>query len=170
MSATSTRDRLLRLLEPVVTAEGLDLEEVTVTPAGKRRLLRVTVDRDGGVSLDDVALVSQSISGALDTSEAMTGPYVLEVTSPGVDRPLVAPRHWHRATSRLVRAVLADGREMTGRVLQADDDGVTLDVGSNERRLAYVEISRATVTVEFNRAGVPDESDPDGAASTVKEA
>jgi ribosome maturation factor RimP len=169
MSVTSTRDRLLRLLEPVVTAEGLDLEDVSVTSAGKRRLLRVTVDRDGGVSLDDVAVLSQSISGALDASEVMTDPYVLEVTSPGVDRPLTVPRHWRRAMSRLVRAVLADGGEVTGRVRQADEDGATLDVEGDERRLAYAEIRRATVTVEFNRAAA-DDSGPDGAASSAKEA
>jgi ribosome maturation factor RimP len=154
MSTTSTRDRLLRLLEPVVSAEGADLEDVTVTPAGKRRLLRVTVDRDGGVDLDDVALLSQRISAALDSSDAMSDqPYVLEVSSPGVDRPLTAPRHWRRAASRLVRATLTEGGEVTGRVREADEEGVTLEVGGQPRRLGYDLIGRAVVTVEFNRPG-----------------
>ena len=93
-----TRAALLRLLEPVVAEAGFDLEDVLVTPAGKRRQVRVIVDGDGGVSLDDVAVVSQRVSAALDDSAAMgSGPYVLEVTSPGVDRPLTQPRHWRRA-------------------------------------------------------------------------
>ena len=116
MSAGSRRDRAQRghavprparrgtapeaikeLLEPVVESAGYDLEDVTVTPAGKRSLLRVVVDADDGVSLDDVATVSRTVSAALDTSDVMgSGPYVLEVTSPGVDRPLTEPRHWRR--------------------------------------------------------------------------
>ena len=154
MSATSPRDRLLRLLEPVVTAAGLDLEDVLVTTAGRRRLVRLVVDADDGVSLDDIAGLNQSVSAVLDAPDVMTGPYVLEVTSPGVDRPLTAPRHWLRATSRLVTATMVDGGEVTGRVLRADADGVVLDVGGQERRLAYPEVGRAQVQVEFARAGV----------------
>ncbi len=98
MGKTARRDRLVALLAPVVEAEGLDLEDVTVTPAGKRRLVRVVVDRDGGISLDDVSEVSRSVSEKLDASDALgNSPYVLEVTSPGVDRPLTEPRHWRRA-------------------------------------------------------------------------
>ncbi len=154
------RAALMRLLEPVVAGAGFDLEDVLVTPAGRRRQVRVIVDGDDGVSLDDVAVVSQAISAALDGSEAMgSGPYVLEVTSPGVDRPLTQPRHWRRASGRLVRATLAEGEEITGRVTTADDDAVTLDIDGRERRLGYDELTRGLVQVEFNRRGGDD---PDG--------
>ena len=153
MAKGSDRESLLALLAPVVEAEGLDLEDVVVTPAGKRRLLRVVVDRDGGVGLDLVAQVSTGVSAALDGSDAMGGsPYVLEVTSPGVDRPLTEPRHWRRAAGRLVDATLTGGGSLQGRVTGADDDGVTLDVDGTNTRLAWPEVLRGRVQVEFNRA------------------
>lgn len=152
-----TRAALMRLLEPVIAEAGFDLEDVLVTPAGKRRQVRVIVDGDDGVSLDDVAVVSREISAALDDSEAMgSGPYVLEVTSPGVDRPLTQPRHWRRASGRLVRATLAAGGEITGRVTSADDEAVMLEVGGDERRLGHGELVRGLVQVEFNRRGDAD--------------
>ncbi|MFD9945830.1 ribosome maturation factor RimP [Nonomuraea sp. NPDC059023] len=160
MGSASSRDHLMKLLEPVVAAEGLDLEDVTVTTAGKRRLLRVVVDRDGGVSLDDVAEVSQAVSTALDEDDAMGGSaYTLEVSSPGVDRPLTEPRHWRRAAKRLVKAELRDGSVVEGRVLTADDAGVDLSVDGAERRLDYQDLTRGRVQVEFRRL---DDEDPDG--------
>ena len=100
---------------PWSTAQGLDLEDVVVTPAGKRRLLRVVVDQDGGVDLDTVAGVSTAVSATLDESDAMGGaPYVLEVTSPGVDRPLTAPRHWRRNRDRLVKVATAEAHRARG--------------------------------------------------------
>ncbi|GII33297.1 ribosome maturation factor RimP [Planotetraspora mira] len=160
MGNGARRDRLAELLGPVIAADGFDLEEVTVTPAGKRRLVRVVVDRDGGVSLDDVADVSLSISKELDATDALgTGPYVLEVTSPGVDRPLTEPRHWRRATGRLVKADLKDGTSAEGRVTGADDSGVELD---GTRRLGFEELVRGRVQVEFSRSGADlDDADDD---------
>jgi ribosome maturation factor RimP len=153
MGSASSRDHLMKLLEPVVSAEGLDLEDVTVTQAGKRRLLRVIVDRDGGVSLDDVADVSQAVSAALDDYDDAMGQaaYTLEVSSPGIDRPLTEPRHWRRAAKRLVKAELRDGTVIEGRVLAADDDGVDLDVEGAGRRLDYQDLTRGRVQVEFRR-------------------
>ncbi len=152
MGSSSPRERLRSLLEPVVTAQHLDLEEIEVTPAGRRRLLRVVVDGDGGVDLDQVALVSQAVSEVLDSSDAMgSSPYVLEVTSPGVGRPLTEPRHWRRARSRLVRVSLAAGGVVAGRVVAADEKTATLDVGGAQRRLPYVEVATARVEVEFSR-------------------
>jgi ribosome maturation factor RimP len=149
----------MRLLEPVVAGAGFDLEDVIVTPAGKRRQVRVVIDADGGISLDGVADVSQEISKALDDSDAMgSGPYVLEVTSPGVDRPLTQPRHWRRAVGRLVRATLSEGGEITGRVTSADDTTVALDSDGGERRLGYDELTRGRVQVEFNRRGDEDDA------------
>lgn len=150
MTSGPVRERLSALLEPVVGAAGYDLEDVRVVPAGRRRMLRVVVDRDEGVSLDDAAELSRSVSAALDEADAMgAAPYVLEVTSPGVDRPLAVPRHWRRAAGRLVRVSLRDGDELTGRVEQADEIGVDLVVGEQSRRLAYDEIARGHVQVEF---------------------
>jgi ribosome maturation factor RimP len=152
MSKAPTPDVLARLLEPVVAGSGVDLEEVELTPAGKRRLVRVVVAKDGGISLDDVAAVASAVSSALDEGDVMgTMPYVLEVSSPGVDRPLTQPRHWRRATGRLVTAVLAGGGETTGRVRSCDDDGVTLDVDGTERTLAWGDVVRGRVQVEFRR-------------------
>ncbi|RJL26574.1 ribosome maturation factor RimP [Bailinhaonella thermotolerans] len=160
MGEDARRDRLVQLLEPIVAAEGLDLEDVSVSPAGKRRMLRVIVDADGGVSLDAVAEVSQSVSAALDESDVMGGAaYVLEVTSPGIDRPLTEPRHWRRARGRLVQAQLKDGTSVEGRVLSADDAGVSLDVGGTPRDIAHADLARGRVQIEFRRLADGDEDD-----------
>lgn len=135
MSGATSRDQLRTLLAPAVAAEGLDLEDVVVTPAGKRRLVRVVVDRDGGVPLDTVADVSNAIGAVLDESDAFgDAPYVLEVTSPGVDRPLTEPRHWRRNVGRLVRVSVtqsagdgpASSTNVVARILAVDELGVTL--------------------------------------------
>src|SRR6266487_3252309 len=98
-------------------------------PVVRRRLVRVIVDGDGGVSLDAVAEVNQAVSAALDEADVMgSAPYVLEVSSPGVDRPLTEPRHWRRAAGRLVKVKVAGEGTITGRVLAAGDSGVTLDL------------------------------------------
>ena len=134
MSKASTRDSLLDLLAPVVAESGLDLEDVQITPAGRRRLLRVVVDRDGGVELDAVATVSTAVSSVLDETDAMGGaPYVLEVTSPGVDRPLIEARHWRRATGRMVTATLGDGSTVEGRVARVGH--LPLSKGRDVQRL-----------------------------------
>jgi ribosome maturation factor RimP len=145
----ASRARLLQLLDPAVTATGFDLEDVTVSPAGKRRVVRVVVDRDGGVDLDDVAEVARAVSDLLDADpDLLDGAYVLEVTSPGVDRPLTEPRHWRRAQGRLVTATLAD-ETVTGRVTASTDTDVTLDVDGTVRTLLQAEVTRAVVQVEF---------------------
>ncbi|MBA9006998.1 ribosome maturation factor RimP [Thermomonospora cellulosilytica] len=144
---------LTRLVAPLAAAEGMDLEEVDVRPAGRRRLVRIVVDADGGVSLDDVATLNQAVSARLDETDLMgTAPYVLEVTSPGVDRPLTEPRHWRRAVGRLVRTALADGGQVEGRVVAADDDAVVLEVAGRRRRFGHGELGRGRVQVEFRRA------------------
>ena len=151
MGSDARRDRLVALLGPVVAAEGLDLEDVTITPAGKRRLVRVVVDRDGGISLDDVSEVSRSVSERLDATDVLGGgPYVLEVTSPGVDRPLTEPRHWRRATGRLVKAELRDGTTAEGRVLSVDENGVEIE---NAGRYGFPDLVKGKVQVEFRRPG-----------------
>jgi ribosome maturation factor RimP len=158
---------LASLLEPVIHAAGLDLETVRVSPAGRRRLLRLVVDADGGVGLDKIAEVSREVSTRLDASGAMGEvPYTLEVSSPGVDRPLTEPRHWRRAQGRLVSVPLAvrDGNASSsitagarraptieGRVLVAGDTGVTLEVDGDQLELDYAELGPGRVQVEFGR-------------------
>jgi ribosome maturation factor RimP len=161
-SPGATAARLQELLAPLVQDTGADLEDVSVSRAGKRSVVRVIVDRDGGVSLDDVADVSRVVSEALDALDAadpsaLGASYVLEVTSPGVDRPLTAPRHWRRNATRLVTAVLRDGGTVTGRIVSADDEAVVLDVDGVSQTLPYAGIARGSVQVEFSRKG--DEED-----------
>src|SRR4051794_40846112 len=123
--------RLTGWIEPVVVSAGYDLEELVVTPAGRRSVVRVVVDRDEGVSLDDIAEVSRAVSAMLDENDGELGraPYVLEVTSPGVDRPLSEPRHWRRNVGRLVTVSVGADREreqVTARIAAVDGDGVIL--------------------------------------------
>lgn len=141
------------VLDPIVTAGGLDLEDVVVRPAGSRRLVQVVVDKDGGISLDDVAQVSRACSEALDGVEVFKGAYVLEVTSPGVDRPLTQPRHWRRNVGRLVDVRRTDGTSLRGRVVRAGDASIGLDVGGAEHEIALGEVAKGHVQIEFNRPG-----------------
>ena len=142
--------RITDVIGPVITAAGMDLESVRVSAAGRRRLLRVVVDSDRGVSLDDAATISRKLSAALDATPVMGDfPYTLEVSSPGVDRPLTDPRHWRRAVGRLVQVTAADAGPISGRVLAADADGVTLDVAGDHRRFGYAALGAGAVQVEF---------------------
>lgn len=152
MARPADRDSLLALLRPVVEQHGMDLEDVIVTPAGKRRMLRVIVDQDGGLELDAVAAVSTSVSKALDDSDAMGGaPYVLEVTSPGVDRPLTERRHWRRNLTRLVTVSTAESTTLEGRLAEVDDHGIGVDVDGVVTRLGWDRVGTGRVRVEFNR-------------------
>ncbi|MGH3763479.1 ribosome maturation factor RimP [Actinophytocola sp.] len=151
-------------LEPVVAdavaRAGFDLELLHVQQAGRRQLVKVVVDReddgaDGGIGLDQVAEVSRAVSAALDALEdsrtagsVLRGSYTLEVTSPGVDRPLTKPRHWRRARLRKV-AVRQGEDSYTARVGDADDHGVRLLVGKNVRHVKYQDIEHAVIEVEF---------------------
>jgi ribosome maturation factor RimP len=152
-----TRDRLVEVLTGPLLAVGVDLEAVDVTPAGRRRVLRVAVDKDGGVTLDDVAEATREISRVVDSSDVMgEQPYTLEVTSPGVDRPLTLPRHWRRNVGRLVKVSTTGGQSVTGRIVAQDDNQATLDVEGNRRSVALAEVAKAYVQIEFNR---PSEED-----------
>lgn len=153
---TSSRDRLVarlidELAEPLA-ALGLDLEDVDISAAGKRRMLRVAVDKDGGVTMDDVADGTREVSRVLDETDAMGNqPYTLEVGSPGIDRPLTLPRHWRRNAERLVKVTMADDSTVTGRVAGTDDDTATLLVDGNELTVPLAEVARARVQIEFKR-------------------
>ena len=157
--------RLAGLIEPVIAGVGMDLESVRMTVAGRRRLLRIVVDSDHGVSLDDAADVSREVSAVLDSSDALGDvPYTLEVSSPGVDRPLTEPRHWRRAAGRLVKVKVTGEGAVEGRVLAADADGVTLDLAGRMRQLGYGELGAGSVQIEFGRipdAELEEFADPD---------
>ena len=152
-------ERIVGLLEPAVAALGMDLEGVKITSAGRRRLLRIVVDADGGVSLDDMALASRELSATLDRAAAMGEvSYTLEVSSPGVDRPLTEPKHWRRAVGRVVSAPLrsqpgtsatAPDATVTGRVAGTDSSGVRIDVDGASREFGYSELGPGRIQIEF---------------------
>jgi len=146
------RDRIeAELVDPLI-ALGVDVEAVEITPAGKRRVLRVAIDKDGGVTLDDVADATREVSRVLDDSDVMgEQPYTLEVTSRGVDRPLTLPRHWRRNADRLVKVTLEDGSAVTGRITSSDEVAATLDVDGAAHEVTYDDVAKALVQIEFNR-------------------
>ncbi len=168
-------ERIVDLLEPAVAAMGMDLEDVRITSAGRRRLLRVIIDADGGVSLDDIAVVSRKLSATLDHAAAMgETSYTLEVSSPGVDRPLTDPKHWRRAVGRLVTVPVrsrarsaadapADAGVVTGRVTGTDVQGVWLDVEGRSRKFGYAELGPGRIQIEF--APLDDREDGLGAGA-----
>jgi ribosome maturation factor RimP len=157
------RDRIEAELDDPLRALGLDIEAVDITPAGKRRILRVAVDKDGGVTLDEVAEATREVNRVLDGSDVMgEQPYTLEVTSRGVDRPLTLERHWRRNASRLVKVTFTDGETVTGRIQEAAAESVVLDVDGARREVVYAEVKKALVQVEFNRQ-TPDDGDEEGA-------
>src|SRR3954453_5746604 len=156
----TVRDRLEAELTDPLRALGLDLEAVEITPAGKRRILRVAVDKDGGGTLDEVAEAARGGNRALDESDVMgEQPYTLEVPSRGVDRPLTLPRHWRRNAGRLVKVTFADGRSATGRIIESNEEQVTLEVEGAKQQVAYADVKKALVQVEFNRPATDDGDD-----------
>jgi ribosome maturation factor RimP len=169
MDPAVRRERVRDVVEPVVAAAGYDLEDLALSRAGRRYLVRVVVDADGGVSLDDIADVARAVSAALDAAEEsagelIDGEYALEVGSPGVDRPLTLPRHWRRNVGRLVRVQArpeSGDRQLTGRVLAADDAGVALDVSGERWDLAYDRLGPGHVQIEFSRLDEVADADTD---------
>lgn len=152
----ATRDRIESELRDPLTRLGFDLEAVELSAAGKRSVLRIAVDKDGGVTLDDVADATRAVSAVLDDSPVMgEQAYTLEVTSRGVDRPLTLPRHWRRNADRLVKVSLVEGGEVEGRIGASDEDGVTLTIDGERRRVAYADIAKAKIQIEFNRKAAP---------------
>src|SRR4051794_38847243 len=152
MAMADTRDRLAEELSRPIGQLGLDLEAVDLTSAGKRRVLRVAIDKDGGVTMDDIADATKEVSRVLDDTDVMgEQAYTLEVTSPGTDRPLTLPRHWRRNRGRLVTVATADGRSFTGRIRDSDEDRAVVDVDGSPREVAYADVTKAKVQIEFNR-------------------
>jgi len=145
--ASLSQTRLRELVEPVVVAAGYDLETVSVSRAGRRSVVRVVVDSDAGVDLDAVAELSRAVSAVLDEADPLgEQPYVLEVTSPGVDRPLTEPRHWRRNVGRKVRT-----GEREGRIREVTDDGVILDVDGDVETISFDDLPDGHIVLEFSR-------------------
>ncbi|MEU6932248.1 ribosome maturation factor RimP [Streptomyces sp. NPDC046385] len=162
--STTQSERLRGLLEPLVHEKDLDLEEIEVSRAGRRGLLRVIVDSEEGVELDACAELSRAISEKLDASDVMgEGEYVLEVSSPGADRPLTQHRHYVRAVGRLVKLNLDEGGELVTRIIAVDEDGLDTEVPgvkgrkATARRVEFAEITKARVEIEFNRKDKKEE-------------
>ncbi|QIB43231.1 ribosome maturation factor RimP [Streptomyces aureoverticillatus] len=161
--STTQSERLRHLLEPLVSSQDLDLEEIEVASVGRKRVLRVVIDSEDGVDLDTIAEVSRLLSVKLDESDAMgEGEYDLEVGSPGAERALTEHRHYVRAVDRLVKFQLTEGGELVARILKVDDEGLDLEVPGvkgrkpTSRRIAFTEIDKARVQVEFNRKDKKD--------------
>ncbi len=150
------KDQISELVTPAVSDQGFYLEDVHVATPGSHRIVTCIVDGDASLNLDQVTTVSRVISELLDEAAFMgETPFTLEVTSPGVDRPLTQPRHFAKNVDRLLRIIKLDGSEVTGRILSNTDHDVTLTVTVKketiEQTVSLSEIKRAVVEIEFNR-------------------
>ena len=178
-SREAARQMVAAALEPVLTAEGVDLEDLQIASAGRRSQVRVIVDADSGMDLDGIARISQVISAALDDpgvagtaldQATSAGPYTLEVSSPGVDRPLTLPRHWRRNIARLVTIRTHSGEELRGRIVEVGDGHATIEVEATGKaagnhgdrtQVLFDDVQRATIEVEFRRPAGTDGNDVD---------
>jgi len=152
----SLTNNLTELLGPVITRAGFVLEEITVTPIGKRRLVAVVIDReDANPSLDEVTVVSKEVSAILDNYSQMGEmPFTLEVTTPGIDKPLVLPRHWKKNIGRLVKITPKQGEKYVARIQGFTDNQITLELKNESLIVSLSDIAKAQIEVEFNRKAV----------------
>lgn len=157
-------DIVAELLAQVVEPLQLEIDRIETAAAGKRTVLRVFIDGDGpsgsGPSLDDIAGATRAISKALDESPATgSAPYVLEVSSRGVSRPLTEPKHYRRNKGRLVAFKMTDETSFDGRIVAVDDAVVRVDVEGAEREVVYADVAKAVVQVELNRMPATSEEE-----------
>jgi ribosome maturation factor RimP len=135
---------------PALSALGFYLEDVTITSAGRRSMLTIIVDGDTHLSLDQVTSATKAIGEIVESIQSLgETPFTLEVTSPGLDRPLIKPRHWRKNIDRLVKIVLLDGKEIKGRIKAASENSATVD----ENEIKFSDIKRASLEVEFKQVG-----------------
>jgi len=135
---------------PALSALGFYLEDVTITSAGRRSMLTIIVDGDTHLSLDQVTSATKAIGEIVESIQSLgETPFTLEVTSPGLDRPLTKPRHWRKNIYRLVKIVLLDGKEVKGRIKAANEVSATVD----ESEIKFSDIKRASLEVEFKQVG-----------------
>jgi ribosome maturation factor RimP len=150
------------LISPAVTETGFYLEEVLIASPGSHRTVTCVVDGPTPLNLDQVTVVSRIISELLDADDFMgETPFTLEVTSPGVDRPLTEVRHWTKNLTRLIKTTLNDGTIITGRLTKFDETNATLVENIKGRiknhTVAFSDVKRAVVEIEFNRKDAIDE-------------
>jgi len=144
------KEEISAVITPALTSLGFYLEDLNITSAGKRSLLTVIVDADRHLSLDEVTVATKAISEIVENIPALgSTPFTLEVTSPGIDRPLTKPRHWRKNINRLVKIVLLDGSQITGRIKQAGESAATIE----ESVINYLDIKRANLEIEFKQVG-----------------
>ncbi len=144
----SNKEQVLAVITPAIESLGFYIEDITITSAGKRSLLTVIVDGDTHLSLDQVTVATKAISEIVENLPTLgNNPFTLEVTSPGLDRPLTKPRHWRKNQDRLIKIVLTDGKEIKGRIKDSTENAVTVD----EQTINFADIKRATLEVEFKK-------------------
>jgi ribosome maturation factor RimP len=144
------KEEISAAITPALSDLGFYLEEITITSAGRRSMLTVIVDGDTHLSLDQVTVATKAISEIVENIQSLgQAPFTLEVTSPGLDRPLTKPRHWRKNIDRLVKIVLLDGKEIKGRVKDATEISATVD----EQVVKFSDIKRATLEIEFKQVG-----------------
>jgi ribosome maturation factor RimP len=137
------------LVRPVIEGEGLDLVDVTFGRESGRRILRVTVDREGGVDLDTISQISQKVSRRLDLEGFEPGPYALEVSTPGIERPLRRPQDFRRAVGERVQVKTEEG-VLVGELRAAEDDAIRIGAAEGERLLALEEVAAAKTVVDWD--------------------
>lgn len=150
------------LISPAVTEAGFFLEEVQIASPGSHRIVTCIVDGQTPLNLDQVTVASRLISELLDSADFMgETPFTLEVTSPGVDRPLTQPRHWTKNLTRLIKVTLSDGTITTGRLTEFNEVNAILVENIKgrlkEHTVVFADIKRAVVEIEFNRKDAIDE-------------
>ena len=150
-----SKDRVIELVSELVQSKGYDVEDVVVTNAGKHSAVRIMVDSDAGIELDAAAEISRLVSELFDSLEEIgEAPYTLQVTSPGIDRPLTAERHWRRARGRKARIDLAD-ETVVGRIGVLGEDSVAVVMngrgGLTVREIPLADVQKAVVQVEFSK-------------------
>jgi ribosome maturation factor RimP len=144
----SNKEQVLAVITPAIESLGFYIEDITITSAGKRSMLTVIVDGDTHLSLDQVTVATKAISEIVENLPTLgNNPFTLEVTSPGLDRPLTKPRHWRKNQDRLIKIVLNDGKEKMGRIKDSTESSVTVD----EQVINFADIKRATLEVEFKK-------------------
>jgi len=133
-------------ITPALEALGFHLEDVTIISAGRRSMLTVIVDGDTHLSLDQVTSATKAIGEIVESVQSLgETPFTLEVTSPGLDRPLTKVRHWQKNINRLVKVVLLDGSEIKGRIIDVNEVSARVD----EKNINYSDVKRATLEIEF---------------------
>jgi ribosome maturation factor RimP len=144
----SNKEQVAAVITPAIEALGFYVEDISITTAGRRSMLTVIVDGDTHLSLDQVTVATKAISEIVENLPTLgNNPFTLEVTSPGLDRPLTKPRHWRKNKDRLIKIVLNDGKEISGRI----KDSTEADVIVDEQNIKFADIKRATLEIEFKQ-------------------